>query len=304
MNHFVSVVIPTFNRARVLGRSIKSVLNQTYTNFELIIVDDCSNDNTAAVIKSFHDERIVHITHEKNKGGFAARNTGIKAARGKYIAFQDSDDEWLPSKLSKQMKLFDSASPDIGVVYTSFWLICKETRTLFPFSGARKTEGNIHNALLEANFVGIPTAVVRKECFEKVGLFEALPCLQDWSLWLKISKYYCFKHVNEPLVNAYWQSDSISINNMYAYLLARKYILNTYFGEISKKPKLLRQHYFEIGTFLCLNGEIGEGRTYFFDAMKINPLDAKLLLSVFASTIGLGAYNKITSVYLRAKGQE
>ena len=301
---FVSIVLPTYNRARLLRRAVQSILNQTYQNFEVIVVDDCSSDNTENVVKSFCDERIRYIRHERNRGAASARNTGIKTAKGEYVAFQDSDDEWLPGKLEKQMKAFGSGSSNLGVVYTGFWLIDQNRKTLCPPSFVKQTDGEIHDALLEINFVSTPTAVVRKECFEKAGMFdENLPRLQEWELWLRISKHYCFKHINEPLVNAYRQPDSIS-RNMNAWIIAHKYILGKYFEEISKKPKLLRWHYFEIGTLHCLNGEIKAGRNYFLKAVRINPFDAKLLLSTLVSIFGLDAYNKIASLYLRAKGQE
>jgi glycosyltransferase involved in cell wall biosynthesis len=298
----VSVIIPSYNRAHIIGKAIQSVLNQTYSKLELIVVDDCSRDNTENVVKSFQDGRVIFLRHEKNKGACAARNAGINAARSEYIAFQDSDNEWLPEKLEKQMAAFSSASPSIGVVYTSFWLIDNGLRTLFPSPLVKLTEGNIHHALLETNFVDTSTAIVRKECFEKVGMFENLPRLQEWILWLKISKHYHFKHVNEPLVNSYVQPDSIS-HNVNAVIVARKYILEKYFREISKKPKLLSQHYFEIGTILCLNGQIEEGRNYFFKALRINPINTKLQLSTFTSLLGQNIYNKTAAIYLQAKGQ-
>lgn len=300
---FVSVIIPTYNRARLLGRAIQSILNQTYPNFEIIVVDDCSTDKTENVVRSFRDERIRYIRQEKNTGAVVARNRGIKAAIGEHIAFQDSDDEWLPEKLEKQMKAFEIGPLDLGVVYTSYWRIDRGRGVYWPPSYLKQTYGRIHDALLENNFIDTPTAVVRKECFEKVGLFENLPRLQEWDLWLRISKRYSFGHVNEPLVNAYLQPDSIS-RNMNAFVIAREYILKKYFKEISKKPRLLRHHYFEIGTLLCLNGEIEEGRSYFFKAIRINPLDAKLLLSTLASIFGLNTYNKAVAVYLKAKKQE
>lgn len=299
----VSIIIPTYNRARLLGRAIQSILNQTYPNFEIIVVDDCSSDNTENVVRSFCDERMRYIRHEKNKGAVAARNTGIKAARGEYIAFQDSDDEWLSEKLEKQVRAFKFGPSDLGVVYTSFWLIDSGRKTYFPSSDVKQTEGNLHQALLEANFIGTSTAVVRKECFEKTGMFENLPRLQEWDLWLRISKHYCFKHIDEPLVNAYCQPDSIS-RNMNDFIVARELILEKYFDEISKKPKILRRHYFETGTILCLNGEIEAGRSYFFKAMRINPFNAKLFLSTLASIFGLSLYNKVVAIYLRAKEQE
>jgi glycosyltransferase involved in cell wall biosynthesis len=116
----VSVIIPTYNRAGLLKRAIQSVLNQIYQDFEIIIVDDASTDNTENVIESFKEHRIRYIKHESNKGAAVARNTGIKFANENYIAFQDSDDEWLPEKLEKQMEIIEHASPRVGVVYTGY----------------------------------------------------------------------------------------------------------------------------------------------------------------------------------------
>lgn len=124
-NPTVSVIIPTYNRAHLVGRAIQSVLNQTYKDFELIIVDDGSTDNTEDIIKKYQkkDERIKYIRRKKNKGGSVARNTGINAAIGEYIAFLDSDDEWLTEKLERQMKVFKSTSSEVGVVYSGFFRI-------------------------------------------------------------------------------------------------------------------------------------------------------------------------------------
>ncbi len=116
----VSVIIPTYNRAHLLGRAIESVLDQTYQDFEIIVVDDASADETEEVVKSFGDDRINHIRHQKNKGGSAARNTGIKAARGEFIAFLDSDDEWVPKKLEKEIDRLQTLSNEVGVVYSGF----------------------------------------------------------------------------------------------------------------------------------------------------------------------------------------
>ena len=185
----VSVVIPTYNREQLIGRSIKSVLSQTYQDFEIIIVDDGSTDNTEEVVSSFNDERIRCVRHGTNKGEAAARNTGIKVARGEYIASQDSDDEWLPGKLAKQIELFENTLSKVGVVYTGFWKIENNEKTYIPFSWVNQREGDIHKELLKGNFIGSPATLVRKECFKKAGMFdEKLSHLVDWEMWLRIDR--------------------------------------------------------------------------------------------------------------------
>jgi glycosyltransferase involved in cell wall biosynthesis len=298
----VSVILPTYNRAYIISRAISSVLNQTYRNLELIVIDDGSTDNTKDVVKNFNDDRLKYINHKQNKGANAARNIGINYANGEYVAFQDSDDEWLPEKIEKQINVFKEAKTEVGVVYTSFWSINDGiSKTYYPPSFIKQKEGNVHEILLETNFISTPTAIVKKECFEKVGLFdEGLPRLQEWELWIKISKHYRFKHIDEPLVNSYLQPNSIS-RNMNAWIIARKRILEKYSEEISKKPVLLGKHYFEIGTLLCLYGEIKEGRSYFFKGVKTFPFNIKLLFSTLFSLFGLSVYNKATTIYLKIK---
>jgi len=124
----ISIILPTFNRAKIVSRSIRSVLNQTYKEFELIIIDDGSADCTQELISKIKDSRIRYIKHEKNKGAAAARNTGIKAAQYDLIAFQDSDDEWMPEKLEKQIKVMSSLPDDYGVVYSAFWRLGKRKK--------------------------------------------------------------------------------------------------------------------------------------------------------------------------------
>jgi glycosyltransferase involved in cell wall biosynthesis len=304
IDHFypsVSIIVPTFNRAHLLGRAIQSLLNQTYQNFEVIVVDDCSSDNTEKLVKSFRDERIRYLRLDKHEGSWVARNTGIKLARASYIAFQDSDDEWLPRKLERQMKEFEVASPNLGVVYSSYWLINKGEKTYYPpLIGVITTDGNIHRSLLRINFVGTPTAVVKKECLDKVGGFEKLPRLQEWDLWLRVSAQYEFKHIDEPLVNAYTQSDSISCDRA-ALVVARKYVLAKYFNEISKERDVLKRHYFEIGTILCFERNVKEGRRYFFKAIRANPFDSKLFLTTLTSFLGFNFYSKIADGYFRIR---
>ena len=117
----VSVVIPTHNRAGFLQAAIQSVLNQTFQDFEIIVVDDASEDQTTEIVRSFSDPRIRYMRHESNKGQGASRNDGIRQASGEYIALLDDDDEWLPEKLAKQVALLDSSPSQVGMIYT--WLL-------------------------------------------------------------------------------------------------------------------------------------------------------------------------------------
>ena len=210
----VSIILPTYNRAYIIEKAIQSVLNQTYQDFELIIVDDGSTDNTEEIIKKLQekDKRIRYIKLETNKGAAAARNEGIKIAHGKYITFQDSDDEWLPEKLEKQMKIFETTPEDI-IVYTGFWRIDGDEKTYIPDINISNREGYIHKELLKGNFVGTPSILLKKETLEKVALFdECLQRCQDWDLVIRLSEYYNFKLIDEPLYTSHILTDSISAN--------------------------------------------------------------------------------------------
>lgn len=297
-NPAVSVIIPTYNRAKLLPRAIKSVLNQTYQDFELIVVDDASTDNTEKVVKEFQekDGRIRYIQYKKNKGGSAARNSGIKAAKGEYIAFQDSDDEWLPEKLEKQMKVFENVSPEVGVVYTAFWRVDSDKKTIIPSSWVKQKEGNIHKELLRGNFVTTPSIVARKECFEKAGMFdEKLPRLQDWELVIRFSKYYNFKYINEPLLYSFFTANSISANQN-ALIKARKLILNKHSKEFYKDKRLTANYQYSIGSLLCQNGKTHQGREYLFRAIKSFPLNPKYLVATLTSLFGGTFYRKVVAL--------
>lgn len=178
----VSVVIPTYNRAHLVGRAIQSALNQTHQDFEIIVVDDAFTDNTEEVAKSFNDPRIRYIRHEQNRGGSATRNTGIKVSRGEYIAFLNSDDEWSPEKLGKQMLLFSIVSENIGAVYYDGYgqadgYARRSTNSLL-------RTGRVYQDLLQGWYLDSTSLfVLRSDVFEKSAMFdETLPSFQDYDL--------------------------------------------------------------------------------------------------------------------------
>ncbi|OHB60615.1 MAG: hypothetical protein A2167_08970 [Planctomycetes bacterium RBG_13_46_10] len=289
----ISVIIPTYNRSQLIGRSIKSVLNQTYRNFELIIVDDGSTDNTEEVVASFKDERVRYVRREENGGEAAARNTGIKAARYDYIAYQDSDDEWLPEKLALQVELLEKAPPQVGVIYTGFWKVDKQKKTYIPFAWVNQKDGDIHKELLKGNFVGSPVVLVKKECFDRAGLFdERFRNAVDWEMWLRISKLYHFRCVDEPLAIAHYDSDNISFNPD-TLIKALELVLETYRDEFAAEKKILARHWMNLGNLLVAKGDVKKGRRYIIDALKLYPFRIRLLSMAPLAFFGL--YDKLVS---------
>ncbi len=290
----VSIIIPTYNRGQSIGRSIESVLSQTYQDFEVIVVDDGSTDNTRELVAGFNDERIRYVRHEENKGEAAARNTGIKAARCDYIAYQDSDDEWLPEKLARQIELLENASPEVGVIYTGFWKTENHKRTYVPFSWVSQKNGDIHKELLKGNFIGSPVVLIKKECFSEVGLFdERLRNLVDWEMWLRISKHYHFRCVDEPLVVAHYDSDNAS-DDPDSLIDALELVLEKNCDEFEVEKKLLAKHWINIGNLLVAKGRVKKGRHYIVNALRLYPFSIHLLSAAFLAFFGL--YDKVVRI--------
>lgn len=219
----VSVIIPTYNREKTISESIYSVLNQTYTNIEVIIVDDYSEDNTVQVVSEFSSKRVRIICNSENLGANASRNKGIIAAEGNYIAFQDSDDIWCKNKLEKQMEIM-LGERDVGVVYCDLCRHMDGYNTVLLGDEISEYDRNagISKYLLKTNIVGTVTLLVKKECFNEVGMFdEDMPRLQDWEMCLRLSERYKFRCVDEALVDVYVRDENISSSTVkYAKAMA------------------------------------------------------------------------------------
>jgi glycosyltransferase involved in cell wall biosynthesis len=298
------VVIPTYNRAGLIGRSVQSVLGQTFGDFELIVVDDCSADSTEEVVRGFRDGRIKYVRHGENRGGSAARNTGIRLARGRYVAFQDSDDEWMPEKLKKQVEALRGSPPDICAVYTGFWKVDGGGRTYIPPEHVRK-EGDILGDLLRENYVSTQCLMARKECLEGVGLFdEAMPRLQDWELAIRLAERYRFRCVDEPLVNVYGQGDSISARPDTFYeaqvMLLRKHEA-TY---REKAPGALAKHLYDAGTHLYRRGDTARGLDLIKESLRTRPLSpARWPTFLITRVLGRAAYLRLYSLLRKRTGE-
>ena len=180
----VTAIITTHNRKDLLERAILSVLNQTYKDIELIVVSDGSTDGTDEFMQKYEsDKRVRYISYYPGRGGNYARNTGIKTAKGEYVAFLDDDDEWLPTKIEKQVVKIESDS-SIGLVYTGTHSIYVDDNV--EFDSCPSLQGDMSKQILYNNFAGSTTTVMlRKSILDKSGLFdEELSAIQDYDLWM------------------------------------------------------------------------------------------------------------------------
>ena len=198
----ISVIIPTYNRASFLVRAVESVLNQTYENFECIIVNDASTDDTEQVIEKISDSRVRYISHKTNRHVSAARNSGIEKARGEFIAFLDDDDAWLPKKLERQVPLLQGNEPDLGLVYC--WVDI--------FQGNRKIaerhpllRGYILTQSIANHQIGnCSTLLVPAKVVKNLGGFdESLPRGNDGDFIRRVCRQYKVDFVPEVLVYYY-----------------------------------------------------------------------------------------------------
>jgi glycosyltransferase involved in cell wall biosynthesis len=193
-----SVIIPTFNRADKVVRAISSVLYQTFSDYEIIVVDDGSYDQTQEALSRF-EGRIVYIRHPINLGVSAARNTGIRGSTGLFICFLDSDDYWLPEKIAVQLDFF-SKHPSAVICQTEDrWI--RNGRRVNPREKHRKPSGDIFLPSLRLCLVSPSAVMLKRNLLEEVGLFdESLPACEDYDLWLRIACRYPIHLIKTPLV--------------------------------------------------------------------------------------------------------
>ena len=231
----VSVVISTYNRADLVGRAIGSVINQTYRNLEIIVVDDHSTDNTEEVVKGFGESRLQYIRHERNKGGPAARNTGITAATGEYIAFLDDDDEWVENKIERQLQ---SVQDFGGVLCRSF--IRGKNRMSRPYKKVTVNPLDLRKGFI---FGGGTSILLARTVILKDTLFdEDLSSSQDWDLLIRLASKCKIAYINEPLVR-YDAGDHARISNKTKYMSIAQ--LEERLGAVYKHEEFLGPYWFK-----------------------------------------------------------
>ncbi len=287
----VSVIIPTYNRAALIKKSIQSVLDQSFSDFELIVVDDASTDDTELIVSRVPDSRIRYIKLHENCGGSAARNAGIRNARAELLAFQDSDDEWMPDKLLKQVATMDTAGRVVGVVYSGFWQNAGRRRWYFPDASIKNKDGQIFSQLLLGNFISTQTVVARKEYLSQVGLFdESLPRLQDWDLFLRLAKICEFRCIDEALVNVYYTPDSISSKN-HSLLESLKIIFSKFSKDFAADKDALSKIQFVFANTYRRERDLRNCRAALKQAVKARP--RLIFLMALASSYGGLKFNDL-----------
>lgn len=257
----ITVIIPTFNRESTIVESVMSVINQSYKDIEILIIDDGSSDKTIDIIKNVKDSRIKIYKLNSNKGACFARNYGVELAKGEFIAFQDSDDIWVPSKLELQLKYLEKLKCDI--IASNY---CLDMKRYEKDKDKDVEYKKVHyNDLLEENYISTQTLFGKKECFEKVKFDNDLPRLQDWDIALRLARKYSFYYLNIPLVNVNQQDNSIS-KNPKKLLVAGKIIYKKNKQEIEKNIKAKNNMCRILGA-ASRRLKVYE-RNYYFDIIK------------------------------------
>lgn len=262
----ISVVIPAYNRAETIGLAVGSVLRQTVGDLEVIVVDDASTDGTLAALEAIGDARLRVIRHERNAGGAAARNTGIRAARGDWVAFQDSDDEWLPLKLERQFAALARFGEKAVGVYCGMLILGRPEQPGFdpaavsywpnPRIRPAAFEGELYDAqLASGSLISTQTFMGRRRALLEIGGFdESLRALQDWDCFLRIARLGPIAFAPEPLVLQRFSANSltrVSRNNA----AAKARIVEKHRAALEKTPRRLAEYYHQIGSTYRRNGE-------------------------------------------------
>lgn len=251
-NSKVSVIIPTYNRAKYILETLESVLNQSYKNYEVIIVDDGSTDKTKEALKPYIlNNRIIYI-YKDNGGPASARNAGLAITRAEYIAFLDSDDLWLPDKLEQQVKYLDEHK-DIGLVFTDAVVFTEaKTGSIKEIARVVFTGDDLSfKALFMGDYIPSLTVMVRNPCIENVGYFDESPDLriggEDYEMWLRIAWRYKIGHIAKILAQYRQHTQNLLgvdlENNYMSYIRAIRKLVNLY-PSIPQELQINMKHHY------------------------------------------------------------
>lgn len=298
----VSVILPTHNRAQLVDRAIRSVLAQSYPSFELIVVDDASDDETPQLVRAFDDPRVRYLQLESNRRAAAARNLGVEEARGDLLAFQDDDDIWLPDKLRQQVPALLAEPAEVGLNICSHIKV-RSGRALH-VGGEKHWSSLRFDAGLEGldfSLVATPGWLLRRECFERVGGFdERMRCWDDWELAARLAQQFRFTHLDEVL----WLQDRRRdgpgmFDNSANFANDHRIIAETLAADWS--PPLASRQWFLTGYFEAMQGDGADARAAFRHAVEAHPRNTKARLALALSYGGSSTVRAAAQAARRAR---
>lgn len=297
----VSVVIPTHNRPQLLARAIRSVLDQTFQDFEIIVVDDGFEKSAEAAVKDFNDPRLRYLKNGTPLGGGATRNRGIDAARADIVAFLDDDDEWLPEKLERQVDLLESAPQSVSLVFSGVRALDPKGRELY--RRLPETEGRYRplTETLNKCFIWTSALAARTQHLRRIGGFDPnLQKNQEWDLELRLLESSDFIAINEPLT-------IINILSESEHMGGRGNIQNVVFGYrqfLSKHRALYRTHprayakrLFHVSTLYRDLGKHWHATLFRLQAFLHNPTNEIYLRHFVLSLLGPAVYNWVRKTH-------
>lgn len=300
----VSVLMSSYNYERYISEAIESVLNQSFKDLELIIVDDYSTDNSRKIIESYQrkDKRIHAIFHEKNLGISKTANDGLNVAKGKFISFIGADDVWFPFKLEKQLSILNIEDKIIwseGIIIDGKGRFSGKTVTQLLNSPGKKS-GNIFQELLKEDFIFGQSLLFKTEYLKDIEFDEKLKYVNDHLFLVNLSRNHDFVFIPEPLAKYRIHGSNITLKNENIWLeeriLIRSRFLQKYANEISTRTKA--DIYFKIGHALSRLGKKEFARQYYFKAMLIDHFHVNIALYlIYALTDGEGFVGKFLSNY-------
>lgn len=284
----VSVIVPCYNHARFLPQAVRAILEQTFGDLELILVDDCSSDDSWAVIQAAvaSDRRVVAIRHERNRGLSASRNDALKVATGEFVAFCDADDIWERDKLEFQLGLLRS-HPGCDLVYCDTTIIDetgaptgKRFSEIYPLPA--RTSGNLFVELLEKNFINIQSVLLRRRCLGTAARFEErFRVLEDWWFWLQLAPTHEFLYSHKLVAKYRVHPNTLNVRKKRSFPMTRVRIFRKLLE--SARPLSSRQRarvLFAMGADLCDLGRHGQGTRILCAALKGACLSGNVVLAV------------------------
>lgn len=286
----VSVVIPAFNREDTVLRAVLSALGQTYPVLEVIVVDDCSTDGTVATVQTVEDPRVRVIRNRANSGACKSRNVGIEAAVGEYIALLDSDDEWLPEKLEKQMVALEASGADVCTCrFRRSSAECSDSLSFLDGVLPNCPSGVLERKdLIKQSLVSTQTILAKREVFKDCLFDEQMPRLQDHEWVIRASERAVFYLVDDVLVNVYMQNSSIThVGFREKTIEAQERILRKNIDALKDKPLELSYLYVTLGNSMA---EFGlEAAPLFAESLRLH-FDPKIAIKYLLVRTGLYAH--------------